>query len=84
MKLVLNKNYGGFGYGCKGNCEAIARMFEEERNAPELVEMVEVMPELCGDLCIVEIPDTTTDYHIDECDGFESVVYVVNGKLHWA
>lgn len=84
MKLVLNRNYGGFGYGCKGNCEAIARKFEEERNAPELVEMVEVMPELCGDLCIVEIPDTTTDYHIDEYDGFESVVYVVNGKLHWA
>jgi hypothetical protein len=84
MKLVINKNYGGFGYGCKGNCKAIACMFEEERNAPELVEMVEAMPELCGDLRIVEIPDTATDYNIDEYDGFESVVYVVNGKLHWA
>jgi hypothetical protein len=84
MKLVINKDYGGFGYGCKGNCKAIAYMFEEERNAPELVEMVETMPELCGDLGIVEIPDTATDYHIDEYDGCESVVYVVNGKLHWA
>lgn len=84
MKLVINKDFGGFGYGCKGNCRAIALMFEEERNAPELVEMVETMPELCGDLRIVEIPDTATDYHINEYDGFESVIYVVNGKLQWA
>ena len=84
MKIVINKNYGGFGYGCKGNCEAIAYMFEDERNAPELIEMVETYPELCGDLCVVEIPDTATDWQINKYDGLESVIYVVNGKIWWA
>lgn len=84
MKIVINKNYGGFGYGCKGNCEAIAYMFEDERTAPELIEMVETFPELCGDLRIVEIPDAATDWEIDEYDGWESIIYVVNGKIHHA
>lgn len=82
MKIVINKNYGGFGYGCKGNCEAIAYMFEDERTATELIEMVETFPELCGDLRIVEIPDTATDWEIDEYDGWESIIYVVDGKIH--
>lgn len=84
MKIVINKAYGGFGYGCQGNCKAIAYMFEDERTAPELIEMVETYPELCGDLRIVEIPDTATDWEIDEYDGWESIIYVVNGKIHHA
>jgi nitroreductase len=58
----------------------------EKKRKPidELVAFVESHPDECGDLEVVEIPDTATDWEIDEYDGWESVVYVVNGKLHHA
>ena len=85
MKLVLNKDYGGFGHGVADKYEDWVRdiEFESERTDPKLVEFVETHPNECGDLVIVEIPDESTDYYIDENDGFESVVYVVDGKLYW-
>lgn len=33
---------------------------------------------------VVEIPDNVTDWQINEYDGAESVIYVVDGKIHWA
>ena len=33
-------------------------------------------------LIVVEIPDESTDYYINDYDGVESVFYVVNGKIH--
>ncbi len=33
---------------------------------------------------VVEIPDSATDWQINEYDGSESVIYVVDGKIHWA
>lgn len=32
---------------------------------------------------VVKIPSNSTDWQIVESDGFESVVYVVDGKIHW-
>lgn len=85
MKLVLNKDYGGFGYGVANEYEDWVRdiEFESERTDPKLVEFVETHPNECGDLVVVEIPDNSTDYYIDENDGFENVAYVVNGKIYW-
>ena len=33
---------------------------------------------------VVQIPDTATDWQISDYDGSESVIYVVDGKIHWA
>lgn len=33
---------------------------------------------------IVEIPDAATDWQINDYDGSESIIYVVDGKIHWA
>lgn len=33
-------------------------------------------------LIVVEIPDESTDYYIEDYDGVESVIYVVDGKIH--
>lgn len=33
---------------------------------------------------VVEIPDNVTDWQINDYDGSESVIYVVDGKIHWA
>jgi hypothetical protein len=86
MKLVLNKDYGGFGYGVADEFEDFVRGFsdDEDRANPELVAFVESHPNECGDLAVVEISDTATDWEIDEYDGWESVIYVVDGKIHHA
>jgi hypothetical protein len=86
MKLVINKDYGGFGYGVADEYEDFVRGFdcEGKRADPELVAFVESHPDECGDLEVVEIPDTATDWEIDEYDGWESITYVVDGKLHHA
>ena len=86
MKLVLNKDYGGFGYGVADEFEDFVRGCSDDgdRANPELVAFVESHPNECGDLAVVEIPDTATDWEIDEYDGLESVIYVVDGKIHHA
>ena len=84
MKIVINKDYGGFGYGVADEYEDFIRGFEGDRTNPELVAFVECHPDECGDLEVVEIPDTATDWEMDEYDGWESVIYVVDGKIHHA
>ena len=91
MKLVINKCYGGFSlsdYAVKklglSSChEGI------DRDDPRLIELIETegSDAISGSfatLRICELPDNTTDYEIEEYDGAESVVYVVDGKLNWA
>ena len=85
MKMVINKDYGGF---CLPReycdlCDCGYYDFGmEERQDPVLIKMVE---EGCDnpDLKVIEIPDNATDSKLMEYDGFETVVYVVDGKLHW-
>jgi hypothetical protein len=87
MTLVLNKDYGGFSIPkgfIKTHPEYNSCYDNIERSDPDLIAYVRDNENDCGDLELVEIPDNNTDYSIDEYDGFESVVYVVNGKLHWA
>jgi hypothetical protein len=82
MQMVLNKAYGGFGFGVVDYYEDFVSEFEGDRTAPELVAFVEGHPHECGDLAVVEIPDTATDWEMDEYDGWESITYVVDGKIH--
>ena len=89
MKLVINSCYGGFGLSDKGlQMLGIEDEYDLERNDPKLVEVVETLGKEANsefaELEVVELPEDTTDYSIMEYDGLETVVYVVNGKLHWA
>lgn len=84
MKVVINSCYGGFGL----SDEALARYnelagtnleywsYEEERNNPLLVQVVEELGAkangFCADLKIVDIPDDV-EWYIHEYDGLESV-----------
>lgn len=86
MKIVLNKNYGGFslpeGFLSAYDFDNVAYI---ERTDERLVEWVENNLDgmkYYSDLDVVEIPDEATDWEIDEYDGWESVIYVVNGKIH--
>ena len=82
MKLVINGTYGGYGYGVADEFKALVGKYWDDRTAPELVAFVEKHPDDCGDLEVVEIPDESTDYLINEYDGAETVYYVVDGKIH--
>lgn len=86
MKIVINECYGGYGLSDWALKElGIEYSDEINRTQPDLISLVENFPaEVNGEfaeLSVVEIPDETTDWEISEYDGFESITYVVNGKL---
>ena len=85
MKIVLNRNFSVFGYGVTEQYQdwVYKFEFESERTALELIKFVETHPNDCGDLKVIEIPNESTDWDINEYDGFESIVYVVDGKIYW-
>ena len=55
------------------------------RTCKVLVDIVETLGKRASgpysDLKIVEIPDSATDFYIDEYDGIEEVIYVMDGKI---
>ena len=88
MKVIINTCYGGFAVrdeileklGLKNMDE------KELRYNSELISLIEAGEKVSAtysDLKVIELPDNCTDYHIDEYDGLEDIVYVVDGKLHW-
>lgn len=79
MKMVINADYGGYGYGVAEQYEDLVN--ENDRFNAELIEFVETHPNECGDLAVINIPDEATDWELDEYDGWESVIYVLNGKI---
>ena len=89
MKIVINKCFGGFGLSEKAKeILSIDNSFDEyqiDRNDPKLIEVVETLgDEANGNyarLRVVNIPDDSTDWEIDEYDGAEKVLFVVNGKI---
>ena len=89
MKIVINKCFGGFGLSEKAReILGIDNSFDEyqiDRNDPKLIEVVETLgDEANGNyarLRVVNIPDDSTDWEIDEYDGAEKVLFVVNGKI---
>lgn len=84
MKIVINGDFGGFGYEVDLRYENMVRSHNNDRTDPELIQFVENNPHLCGDLKVVTIPDSATDWEIHEYDGLESVIYVEDGKIYWA
>ena len=90
MKLVLNKCFGGF--GISDSAAEILGIDEYDfidRDDENLIALIdekgsEFVSGSFAKLKIVEIPDAYTDYTIDEYDGMERVIYVLNGKLHFA
>lgn len=86
MKLVINRSYGAFNLP-SGVAEELGyrnSWSENLRGDLRLVKMVEENEERFYSLLVVEIPKEATDYKIVDYDGKESVIYVVNGKLHRA
>jgi len=87
MKIVLNKDYGGFSVSdYVRDTLDLEDNYSADRKDPRLIKLIEDFPDRCdgtfATLKIVEIPDEATDYYISDYDGLETIIYVINGKLY--
>lgn len=90
MKIVVNHCYGGFSL----SKEAYAYMTdkwddEDDRTNSEFISLIEEWgsERVSGPyakLKIIEIPDESTDWIMEETDGFEEILYVLDGKIYFA
>lgn len=97
MEIVVNRCYGGFDapdevYELLG-IDTESSYFEPiERTNRTLINYVALHSNRhgilavgdCAELEVITIPDTATDWEINEYDGYETVIYVLDGKLHHA
>ena len=89
MKFVINTCFGGYGFSQDFLDKYGWEIGGLKRNDPKLIAAVEELGEaessgFFSKLHIVEVPDDCTDYYIEEHDGIEDIIYVKDGKLHWA
>lgn len=92
MKIVINVCYGGFGLSDEAS-DFFAKKLEwvndfDLRTNPLFIQKVEENSQWVSSyyskLRVVEIPNEVTDWTIDEYDGLERIVYVLNGKINYA
>ena len=83
MKIVINANFGGYGCDVSEQYVDLVDRYEGDRTNPELVAFVENHSDDCGDLAVMTIPDNATDWDIQDYDGNEDLIYVVDGKIHY-
>lgn len=89
MKVVLNKLFGGFSLS-EEFCKAYPQFdrYREEQDNQELIKCIEEfgINKAQGRSAlfqIVELPQGTTDYYINEYDGYDELIYVVDGQLNF-
>ena len=89
MKVVLNKMFGGFSLSHKF-CDVYPQFncYGEDQDNQELIKCIEEFginnaQGINAEFEIVELPSETTDYYIDEYDGYNQLIYVVDGKLNF-
>ena len=83
MKIVINANFGGYGCDVSEQYVDLVDRYEGDRTNPELVAFVENHPNDCGDLAVMTISDNATDWDIQDYDGNETLIYVVDGRIHY-
>lgn len=84
MKIVLNKDFGGFSLSKEAykflgkEWDGYGFDFDKMRTDEKLIECVETLGKkasgFCADLEVIEIPDNSF-YEIDEYDGLETIYY---------
>lgn len=88
MKMVINTCFGGFGiadgWRAKNGCEGCQEDCRECAKLIQAIENDEKVNNAYSELTVVEFSDEATDYEIQEYDGNESLLYVLNGKIRYA
>lgn len=88
MKFVLNKCYGGFDLSEEAQEILGQADYEIRRDDPNLLALIEekgiqFVQGKYAKLKVVEVPESATDFTLDEYDGLERIIYVVDGKLNF-
>ena len=89
MQLVINNCFGGFSVSESARVAlGLESVRDADRYDPRLIELVKKdwrkASGECAMLQVVEVPDEATDSIIIENDGDETVLYVLDGKIHRA
>ena len=89
LKIVINECYGGFSVS-----DAVVKKlglespYDFNRTDERLIQLVEADSRAasgsCADLVVVYVPNEATDYMINEYDGYETLYYVLDGKIKTA
>ena len=88
-KILVNTSFGGFGLKDEYYDYFMARTkgLDDIREDEKLIALVEQGVDIgdnYAEIGIAEIPDNATDYYINEYDGKEEVLYVLDGKIRFA
>ena len=88
-KILVNLDFGGFSLKKEYFEDFMARThgLDDIREDEKLIALVEQGTNIGGnyaEIGIAEIPDNATDYVIEEYDGKETVLYVLDGKIRYA
>lgn len=94
MEIVINAKYGAYGLSNR----AIRAMIDANeivetngvtflRTSPTLIHFIKTYGSKAASgpnayLQIVNIPNNATDWRLNEYDGLESILYVLDGKIH--
>ena len=86
MKIVINECYGGFSVSdAVVEKLGLESSYGFDRTDERLIQLVEADSSSASgeyaDLKVVYIPDEATDYMINEYDGYETLYYVLDGKI---
>lgn len=89
MKIIINSCFGGFGVNANILKKYDIQMSNKEdlRTNKKLIELIESgvnCDTSYSHLIVEKIPDEATDYYIEEYDGVETVLYVLDGKIIFA
>lgn len=90
MKMVINNCFGGFSLsdaavqqlGLNSPYSYIDRC--DERLVALVEQDADAVNGWCARLKVVEIPDEATDTYLEEYDGAERLLYVLDGHIHFA
>ena len=89
MTIIVNHCWGGFRVPeefCKAH--NLSPYDDVDRDDPALIAFIKAhggkLIEGSSKLVAIEIPDTCTDWDIKDYDGMETIIYVVDGKIHYA
>ena len=88
-KILVNLDFGGFGLKGEYYDDFMTRTngLDDIREDEKLIALVEQGVDIGDDFAgigIAEIPDNATDYYINEYDGKEEVLYVLDGRICFA
>ena len=89
MKIAVNDCFGGWGLS-NDFLEKYPQFNEDtERNNPDFIAALEEFgtdkaSRKYSNIRIAEISDEATDFMINEYDGMESVIYVLDGKIYFS